>query len=237
LTELSGRLALVTGGAGGLGREIALGLARAGARVAVNYAASCAAAEELAAEIGGLAVQADVADVDAVERMVRDLGAVDVLVNNAGITEFVPYDELDRLTDETWRRILEVNVLGAFHCARAAARGMRDRGFGAIVKVSSDSALSGLGSSIPYTVSKGALNTLTTALAHALAPSVRVNAVCPGWMDTPWLDKYVPADRREAYRSGARATVPVAEVAAVVVELATGDETGRIVRVEPEEPR
>lgn len=226
---LGGRVALVTGGGSGLGRACALRLAEEGLDVAVNYSVSRDEAEGTASEIRAsgrraVAVQADVADPDAVGEMARriesELGPVDVLVANAGTTSYVPYAELDRLTVELWDRILRVNVVGTFLCVQAVAAGMRERGFGRVVLVSSNSAFGGSGSSIPYTVSKGAVVTLTQCLARALAPAVTVNAVAPGWMLTPWIDKHVPADVAAALREDPSAAVPVEEVARLVVDLA-----------------
>ena len=161
--DLMGRVAIVTGGGTGLGKAIAVALAREGVAVAVNYARSETEARETAREIvahGGRAipVKADVSDPRAVEhmceRVATELGAVDVLVNNAGITRYVPMRDLDELRAEDFDRILAVNVKGAFLCAQAAARQMREQGRGKIVSVSSNSAFVNDGSSIPYIVSK-----------------------------------------------------------------------------------
>jgi 3-oxoacyl-[acyl-carrier protein] reductase len=229
---LDGRVALVTGGGTGLGRACALELAACGAAVAVNYARSRDAAEATADEIraaGGrsLAAQADVADPAAVRDIVaeveRSLGPVDLLVANAGITEYVPIEELERLDVELWERILGVNVVGTFLSAQAVAAGMKQRGFGRIVLVSSNSAFGAPGSSIPYIVSKGAIVTLAQCLARALAPHVLVNAVAPGWMLTPWVDKYLPPQLAEELRSDASAAVDVEDVARLVVSVLSSD--------------
>jgi NAD(P)-dependent dehydrogenase (short-subunit alcohol dehydrogenase family) len=241
LTErrpLEGRVAIVTGGATGLGAEISRQLADAGARVAVNFSRSADAADALAQELGtdAIAVHADVRDDGAVHAMVveveRRFGApVELLVNNAGVTTYVPAADLDAISDDDWHRILDVNLVGAWRCIRAVADGMRARGRGAIVNVASDAAVFLEGSSIPYVVSKVGVVALTTILAREIAP-VRVNAVEPGWMDTPWLDHYVPDDVRAALRRGDEPTVPVATVASEVVRLlADPDATGEIVQL------
>jgi 3-oxoacyl-[acyl-carrier protein] reductase len=227
--RLAGRVALVTGGSTGLGRATALRLAAEGAAVGVNYARSQAEAEHVCAEIeagGGraLAVQADVAEADAVGEMARcveaGLGPVDVLVANAAVTEFVPFAELERLTVELWERLYRVNVVGAFLCVQAVAPGMLARGDGSIVLVSSNSTVTGGGSSIPYVASKGALNTLAQCLARTLAPSVRVNAIAPGWMLTPWVDKYLPREVTESLLASGRAVTDVEDVARAVADVA-----------------
>jgi 3-oxoacyl-[acyl-carrier protein] reductase len=208
-----------------------LGASRAaeGAAVGVNYARSQAEAEHVCAEIeagGGraLAVQADVAEADAVGEMARcveaGLGPVDVLVANAAVTEFVPFAELERLTVELWERLYRVNVVGAFLCVQAVAPGMLARGDGSIVLVSSNSTVTGGGSSIPYVASKGALNTLAQCLARTLAPSVRVNAIAPGWMLTPWVDKYLPREVTESLLASGRAVTDVEDVARAVADVA-----------------
>lgn len=192
--RLSGKVALVTGGATGIGRATVLALAREGAAVAVNYSKSFAEAKEtarLAEQAGGraLVVQADVTrDREAramVDQVARELGGLDCLVNNAGWTQRVPHRQLDDLTDEIWDRVFATNLRGPFYCARAAVPHMERRGGGAIVNVTSVAGFTGTGSSMAYAASKAGLNTLTKSLARALAPArIRVNAVAPGLLAT-----------------------------------------------------
>ncbi len=239
---LTGRAALVTGAGSGLGRAIGLALADAGAAVAVNYARSRADAEATVAEIeeaGGraIAVRGDVSEPEAVGAMVRrvaaELAPVDVLVANAGTTAYVPLDELDAVTVELWERILRVNVLGAFLCVQAVVPAMLERRFGRIVAISSNAAVGGGASSIPYAVSKGALNTLVRCLAAALAPHVQVNAVAPGWMRTPWIEKHLPAPVAADLLDGGEHAVAVDDVARLVVDIAAnGSITGQVVVVD-----
>ena len=184
-----------------------------------------------------MAVQADVTDHRAVSSMVASvqmgLGPVDMLVNNAGITNYVPFPDLEAVTAEVWRPIMDVNVTGAFLCSRAVAPGMRARGAGKIINVASNSALTDAGSSIPYVVSKAALVSLTRCLARALAPAVQVNAVAPGWMLTEWIDRYVPLDRAEEIRTGAVPLVPVEDVVESLIGLITNDSiTGTVAVVD-----
>jgi len=239
--DLSGRVAIVTGGATGLGAAVCRQLAGAGARVGVNWSHSGEAARELAAALGGpssaIAVQADVRDEAAVLAMVSSvetaLGApVDLLVNNAGVTTYVPLGDLDSVSTQDWERILGVNVIGAWHCVKAVAAGMRARGKGSVVNVASDAVFLLEGSSLPYVVSKVALVALTQTLARALAPAVRVNAVAPGWMDTPWLDRYVPPDVAASLRRGEQPTVHVDAVAREILRLLADDTaTGQVTRM------
>ena len=184
----------MTGGATGIGRATVLALAREGAAVAVNYSRSKAAAHETVkraeeAGVRALAIQADVTRDDQVRAMVedvvRELGGLDCLVNNAGWTQRVPHRQLDALTDEIWERALATNLRGPFYCARAAVPHMERRGGGAIVNITSVATFTGTGSSIAYAASKAGLDTLTKSLARALAPSrIRVNAVAPGLLAT-----------------------------------------------------
>ena len=194
--ELEGRAAIVTGGGTGVGRATALALARRGCSVLVNYSRSKDAAERTAAEVAalgpkGVACQGDVADDAAcravAEAALREFDRIDVLVNNAGTTVFVPHDQLDRIESADWDHVLAVNLKGPFQCARAVRAAMEKSGEGEIVNVSSVAGLNGTGSSIPYCASKAALNNLTLTLARALAPKIRVNAVAPGFITGRWL--------------------------------------------------
>jgi 3-oxoacyl-[acyl-carrier protein] reductase len=194
--QFGGAVAIVTGGGTGIGRAVGESLARAGARaVVVNYSRSADDAEATAAALRALGCEgvphrASVADEAAVRNMVAEtvsrFGRLDVLVNNAGTTRFIPLRDLDALTDEVWDEILAVNLKGTFYCCRAAAPALREAR-GAIVNVASIAALRASGSSIPYGVSKAAILQLTRSLASALAPEVRVNAVAPGLVATRWF--------------------------------------------------
>lgn len=194
--ELTGAVAVVTGGGTGIGAAIAEALARAGvAAVAVGYTRSvddAAATVELLRELGATgseAVAVDVTDDAAVRQLAARLterhGRVDVLVNNAGTTVVSPFDDLDAVPDDAWDTVLDVNLIGAFRCARAFAPQLRASS-GAMVNIGSIAAHRAVGSSIVYGVSKAALAQLTRALARALAPQVRVNSVSPGTVATRW---------------------------------------------------
>jgi 3-oxoacyl-[acyl-carrier protein] reductase len=240
--DLRNRVAIVTGGGTGIGRAVSLALGREGAAVAVNYSRSEAEAEETVQEIvaeGGTAqaVRADVADDSAVQRMVLQVaehfGGLDLLVNNAGTTRYIPLADLGAVTDEVWEAILAVNLKGAFYCARAAAPHMRARGAGAIVNISSVAGLKGDGSSLPYAVSKAALIGLTRSLARALAPTIRVCSVAPGIVQTRWVAGREEHVQRLSKAALLELTASPEDVAAMVCALLAQDAmTGQTVVVD-----
>ena len=189
-------VAVVTGSATGLGAAVALRLARKGAHIAVNYTKSEKEAKETAAlcEKAGAEVilaRGDVAsDTDCqkiAEAAQAKWGRIDILVNNAGTTKFASHANLEALSSEDFVHLYQVNVIGAFQMTRAVAPAMKQQGYGAIVNISSIAGVTGIGSSVAYCASKGALNTMTLSLARALAPEIRVNAVCPGFIGTRWF--------------------------------------------------
>lgn len=246
--NLANRAALITGGGTGVGRATALGLARRGCHVLVNYARSAEEAERTVGELVSLGVNAlsfaaDVADDTAcramVDRAVAAFGRLDVLVNCAGTTEFIPFEELDRVTDELWQRLFAVNVIGAFHCARAARGPMLAGGGGAIVNVSSVAAQIAQGSSIPYCCSKAALDNLTVSLARTLAPHIRVNGVAPGFIAGRWLEKGL-GTRYDELKQAFENALPLGhvcqpeDVADVIISLVDGSPsiTGQTVTVD-----
>jgi 3-oxoacyl-[acyl-carrier protein] reductase len=206
--ELAGRVALVTGGAGGIGAAVARRFAQAGiSGLAVNYRKSAKEAEELTEDIKrngveAVAVQADVQSDDQVRAMIgrvsNTFGRLDILINNAGVTHWVKLADLEALTDPIWDEILDVNVKGAFRCARAA-RSLLDAQQGMIVNVSSISGVLAPStmSSLAYGTAKAALIYMTRALAVALAPRVRVNCVAPAFTDTPWMSQHFGTGYRE----------------------------------------
>jgi 3-oxoacyl-[acyl-carrier protein] reductase len=184
--SLEGKNALVTGASRGIGRAIAEELARGGAAVVVGYRSGREEAEELAAAIGGRAVQADVSDPEEAKRLVEEAGEVHVLVNNAGVTRD---GLLARMPDDDWRAVIETNLSSVFYTCRAAARGMMKRRGGAIVNVSSIVGLHGNPGQTNYSASKAGIIGFTKALARELGNrGVRANVVAPGYVDTRLTD-------------------------------------------------
>ncbi|MET3506590.1 SDR family NAD(P)-dependent oxidoreductase [Halalkalibacter oceani] len=191
---MEGKVALITGSSTGIGRAIALRLAKEGANIVINYSRSEKEAQETKKDIENLGVKclvckASVDDDEMVRRMVEEtvkaFGRLDVLVNNAGVTNFVKHDDLEGLKDEYWDRVMNINVKGLFYCCRAAAPYLKQQ-HGCIVNVTSVAGLTGLGSSIAYASSKAAANSVTKSLARVMAPEVRVNSVAPGIVTTRW---------------------------------------------------
>ena len=215
------KVCVVTGSSSGIGAATARLYAERGWNLVVNYSREAAPAEAVAAEcrtFGAevLVVQANVAedaDCRALAAAVEARwGRCDVLVNNAGTTKFVGLRNLDGLDAEDFQRIYAVNVVGAFQMARALEPLLKRNPPGAVVNMSSIAASTGLGSSLAYAASKGALNTMTMALARALGPAIRVNAIAPGLVETPWLQNGMGAERYAATVQGYKARAALAEI-------------------------
>jgi NAD(P)-dependent dehydrogenase (short-subunit alcohol dehydrogenase family) len=219
---MSTRVALVTGSSSGIGAQVARRLAAEGLHVVVNSRSSVAEGEAVAAEVGGSYLQADVSDEaqarGLVERVLAEQGRLDVLVNNAGTTEVIPHGDLAAATPQVWRRLYDVNVIAPFVLVTAAEAALREA-HGCVVNVSSLAGERPLGSSIPYAASKAALSHTTRLLAKALGPDVRVNAVAPGLVDTPWTADW--DEVRAAVTQGAplRRSATPDDVAEVVLGL------------------
>lgn len=250
-----GLCAIVTGSASGLGAATAAIMAKGGgARIVVNYSSSRKEAEQTAdlcrtagAEI--VVVQGDVSrdeDCRKIAAAAVPFGHLDALINNAGTTKHVPHDNLDGLSAEDFQRIYAVNTIGPYQMIRAARSqlevGARASGRpSAVVNISSVAGISGGGSSVAYAASKGALNTMTLSLGRALAPLIRVNTVCPGYIDTPWFTKGRGEAAARQVRDSVVAKVPLKvassaeDIAQLVCFLATpgsSNMTGEIVRMD-----
>src|ERR1700761_4705212 len=249
-----GLCAVITGSASGLGAATAVILAKSGARIVINYSSSQKEAEQtadLCRTAGGevVVVQGDVSrdeDCRKIAEAAAPWGRLDALINNAGTTKHMAHENLDGLSAEDFQRLFGVNTIGPFQMVRAA-RSLLEAGAkasgraSAVVNVSSVAGISGIGSSIAYAASKGALNTMTLSLARALAPVIRVNTVCPGYIDTPWFTKGRGEAGAKQVRDSVVAKVPlkvastaedIAQLVCFLASPASSNMTGEVVRMD-----
>jgi ketoreductase RED2 len=237
-TSAEGRVVLITGSSSGIGAATARAFASAGAAVLVNSARSVSEGEAVAAGLpDALYVQGDVTDPEVPARLVgaalERWGRLDTLVNNAGTTALIPHHDLEAASVDVWRRIFELNVFGSWAMSVAALPALRAAGGSAIVNVASVAGVRPTGSSIPYAASKAALNHMTVLLAKVVGPEVRVNAVAPGLVDTPWTADWDVA--RDVVRQVAplRRSGSPDDVAAMILSLAQADYvTGQVLVVD-----
>jgi ketoreductase RED2 len=236
--RFTGKVVLVTGSSSGIGAACARAFAGEGARVVVNSSSSTEAGQAVASSLpGAFYVQADISREDdcrrLVDTVVRQAGRLDVLVNNAGVTEVIPHHDLDAVTDAVFRRILDVNVLGTWNLTRLAMPALRSSGDGAVVNITSVAGVRPTGSSIPYAASKAALNHLTALVANVVGPAVRVNAVAPGLIRTPWTAGWGPLHEAMAERAPLARSGEPEDVAQVVLDVAAARYlTGQVVVVD-----
>lgn len=215
------KVCVVTGSSSGIGAATAKLFAKNGWNVVVNYSRNAVPAEAVAEECRAMAVEvlvvkADVASDPDCRRMAGEVesawGGADVLVNNAGATKFVALKNLDGLCAEDFQRIYSVNVIGAYQMTRAFVPLLKKRAGSGVVNISSVASLMGVGSSIAYMASKGALNAMTVGLARALGPEIRVNAIAPGLVETPWLQEGLGPERYAATVEGYKSRAALAAV-------------------------
>lgn len=229
MRDFDGRIVLITGASTGLGAAMAVGAATRGARaVILNFARSQTEAQATAEAVraaGAEAVlaQGDVADDEACKAIVAKAapyGRIDALANNAGVTKFAPaHADLDALTAADFERIFAVNVIAPFQMLRAARPLLEAAERASVLMVSSIAGVTGIGSSVAYAASKGALNTMTLSLARVLGPRIRVNALCPGFIDTPWHEKGLAPEAVERVREGTKRMTPL-QVASTAEDIA-----------------
>lgn len=210
MNDLKGKVAIVTGSSRGIGAATARKLAGHGCNVVINYSKSEKDAEVIAKECETLGAEAllckaNVADDEDCRRLVdltiEKWGRIDSLVNNAGTTKFCDHANLDGLNKDDFLNLYAVNVVGPFQMTRAAGPHLKNSGAGAIVNVASIAGIAGIGSSVAYAASKGALITMTLSLARALGPAIRVNAVCPGFVQGEWLKQGLGEETYETVKT------------------------------------
>ncbi|WP_461051428.1 SDR family NAD(P)-dependent oxidoreductase [Spirosoma arcticum] len=226
---LTGKVAVVTGGAGGIGSAISRTLAQAGATVVMTYNSDSVKANSLLETLSGeghAVVQASVTDSESLGRVTRFVaqryGRLDILVNNAGVTTPVPHEDLDGLTDEWIDRIFMTNWRGAFAMIRACQSLLATDEGGLVVNISSVAGQTGIGSNVAYCASKAAMDSMTRSLARALAPQIRVVSIAPGWVMGDYARQFDPAyiQAQTDLTPMGRLAVP-ADVANAVLALAT----------------
>lgn len=223
MKDLRKRVAIVTGSSSGVGAATAELLASQGCNVVINYNSNSEGAEKVAAAcqqhgVETLVIQANVAnDEDCVAMAAaanEKWGRIDILVNNAGTTKFVDHKNLDGLDKDDFQRIYGVNVIGAYQMTRAVTESMQGQeDGGAVVNVASTAGVTGIGSCIAYAASKGAMVTMTLSLARALGPKLRVNAVCPGFIEGDWLKEGYGEERYEKLMAFNRDNAPLQKTA------------------------
>lgn len=219
MRDFENKIVLVTGASTGLGAAMAVGAAARGAKaVIINYARSQAEAEATAEAVraaGAEAVlaQGDVSDDAACRAIVEKAepyGRIDALANNAGVTKFAPaHGDLDALNREDFERIFAINVIAPFQMLRAARPLLEAAERASVLMISSIAGVTGIGSSVAYASSKGALNTMTLSLARVLGPKIRINALCPGFIDTPWHEKGMGASYADRVREATVKMTPL----------------------------
>jgi ketoreductase RED2 len=237
MDELDGRVVIVTGSSSGIGEAIARRFAVEGASLVINSSRSIDAGKAVAADLPDATyVQADISDEEQGRLLIqvaRDRwGRVDVLVNNAGTTEVIPHADLDAAGLDVWQRIFEVNVFGTWLVSRAAVPALREV-HGSIINVTSLAGIRPTGSSIPYAASKAALNHMTHLMAKVLGPEVRVNAIAPGLVDTPWTADWEASRARVESLAPLRRSGRPEDIGGMAVALATSSYiTGEVVVID-----
>jgi 3-oxoacyl-[acyl-carrier protein] reductase len=236
--EIAGKTAVITGASRGVGRAAALALAKQGCSVLVNFNRAAKEAEQTAREaielgVKAITCKADVADDQACRDMMKtaqsEFGRIDILINNAGYTEFISHDDLEAVDQKIWDRIFAVNVRGTFQCTRAVRNHMAASGGGEVVNITSVAGISSAGSSIPYCASKAAQISLTVSLARALAPSIRVNSVAPGFIESRWTinglgEHYESAKQAMQDRAVLNAILRPDDIAEAILSIITGSD-------------
>ena len=216
--DIQDAVAIVTGSSSGVGAACARQLAEKGCHIAINYAHNEDGARETQALCEGLGVETVVVKADVsedeqcnllTEAAIDKWGRIDALINNAGTTKFNPHDNLDGLSKQDFFDIYSVNTVGPYQMTRAVVPAMKRGGRGSIVNVSSIAGVTGIGSSIAYAASKGALVTMTLSLARVLGPEIRVNAVCPGFIQGPWLEQGMGSEKYAATKKFLENSTPL----------------------------
>jgi ketoreductase RED2 len=238
MKEFSDQVALVTGSTSGIGEATAKRLVALGAKVMLNSSTSVSEGENLASELEGASYrQADISSEEdckeLIDATIKTFGRLDILVNNAGFTSVIPHADLDGVTEEVFRRIIDVNIFGTWYLSRAAVPALKESGSGNIVNISSIAGLRPVGSSIPYSISKAGVNQMTRLMANVLGPEIRVNAVAPGLVETPWTESWDTLHAAVAARSPMKRSATAEDCAEAVLGILRNTyQTGDVVVVD-----
>lgn len=235
--QLSNSVAIITGSSSGIGRAIAIALAKKGCHIAINYSRNDSGAKSVAEAceqegVQTLVMRANVAeDADCralVQATAEKFGQLNILINNAGTTKFCDHPNLDGLDKEDFLHLYSVNTVGAFQMVRAAEPWLRKQECAHIINMASIAGITGVGSSIAYAASKGAMVTMTMSLARVLGPQIRINAICPGFVQGEWLEQGLGKENYEAMLARARKVAPLNDTATPerIAETALGILTG-----------
>ena len=216
--DMQNGVAIITGSSSGVGAACARQLAERGSHVVINYSRNEEGAQQTRVDCEKLGVetavvQADIADDEQCRVLAQTAldkwGRIDALVNNAGTTKFNPHDNLEGLSKQDFLDIYSVNTVGAYQMIRAVAPSMKRGGRGSIVNVSSIAGVMGVGSSVAYAASKGALITMTLSMARVLGPEIRVNCICPGFIQGEWLEKGLGKENYDQAKARVAASSPL----------------------------
>ena len=200
MSDLTNKVVLITGGAGGIGAAISTAYAKAGTKVIVGYNSNGEKAAQFCETLPGdghSARHVPVTDSNALNALAAELDQLDILVNNAGVTVMVPHHDLENLLDEDIDNIFATNLRGAFACVRAFKSLLEKSGEGLVINISSIAGTTAVGSNVAYCASKAAMNSMTMSLGRALAPAIRVVAIAPGWVAGEYASRADPAYLQE----------------------------------------
>ena len=235
--QLKDSVAIITGSSSGIGRAIAIAFAQQGCHIAINYSRNDAGAKEVAEAceqygVNTLVMKANVAEDQDCQNLVKatvdKFGKLNILINNAGTTKFCDHGNLNGLDRQDFLNIYSVNTVGAFQMVRAAEPALRQQEIAHIINMASIAAITGVGSSIAYAASKGAMLTMTMSLARVLGPQIRINAICPGFVQGEWLEQGLGKETYQKMLDKAKGIAPLNDTATPerIAETAVGVVTG-----------
>lgn len=220
--KIQDSVAIVTGSSSGIGAATVVALAKQGCHVVITYNRNSDGADKIAKQceqhgVKTLVMKANVAEDDdccaLVEKTLEKFGRLNILINNAGTTKFCDHDNLQGLNKQDFLDIYSVNTVGAFQMIRAAEKALRNEEIAHVINMASIAAITGIGSSVAYAASKGAMLTMTMSLARALGPQIRINAICPGFVQGEWLEEGLGKEAYDKVLGGMKKIAPLNDTA------------------------